>query len=187
MENGAEVECEAPQDGQIKSNGVDGVDKSKSNDEPQAVAAENGSTDPDESSTPPVIDESQEVTTEDSPDPLAEPPELEKVPEANENGVDSSSEDPLKEDVEMSELKPETVDEQTMDAEQPKHVPSGKEPKEDEVPEDEASDDAAAEEQPSSTSSSPSALHIHLDEEDKDESLNGNQMFWFASYESRRR
>ena len=33
------------------------------------------------------------------------------------------------------------------------------------------------EDQQSSTSSSPSALHIHLDEEDKDESLNGNEMF----------
>lgn len=36
------------------------------------------------------------------------------------------------------------------------------------------------EDQQSSTSSSPSALHIHLDDEDKDETLNGNEMFWFV-------
>ena len=37
-------------------------------------------------------------------------------------------------------------------------------------------DNIEVEDQQSSTSSSPSALHIHLDDEDKDESLNGNEM-----------
>ena len=40
-----------------------------------------------------------------------------------------------------------------------------------------SADNIEVEDQQSSISSSPSALHIHLDDEDKDEFLNGNEMF----------